>query len=210
MKYIQGENNMPVRVDARGQACPMPVVMAKKAIVDNDYIIVTVDNPTAMENVRRLGAKLGCSIQIDNTSDNCFDIHLTRSKDIDIDASQKDDVISCGIQKTPLVAVISSETMGSGDDALGKTLMKAFIHTLLQSDELPEKILFYNSGVKLAANDSDVLDDLKTISDAGTELLLCGTCVNFFEISESIGVGKLTNMFEIVSIMSSSSRIVKP
>jgi len=200
---------MPVKIDARGQACPMPVIMAKKAIAENDSIVVTVDNPAAMENVRRLGAKAGCSVQVDKNSDNCFDIYLTRSKDIDADAFQDDDAISCSTQKTPYVAVISAETMGTGDDALGKTLMKAFINTLIQSDEIPEKILFYNSGVKLAAKDSDVLDDLKTLSDSGAELLLCGTCVNFFGLSESIGIGKLTNMYEIVSIMS-SSRIIKP
>jgi len=53
-------------VDARGLNCPQPVILAKKALEENENIVVIVDNKAAMENVRRLGAKLGCSVEMEN------------------------------------------------------------------------------------------------------------------------------------------------
>lgn len=199
---------MKKTVDARGLNCPQPVILAKKALEENENIVVIVDNKTAMENVRRLGAKLGCSVEIENSGENEFHIHLT-GRNIE-PAAMADIPVSCSASSGELVAVISSETMGRGDDELGKVLMKAFIHTLIQADELPSKMLFYNSGVKLASVDSEVLDDLKNLTDAGVEVLLCGTCVNFFNLSGNTGTGKITNMFEILTVMSSAGRLIKP
>ncbi len=199
---------MKKNVDARGLSCPQPVVMAKKALEEGENIVVIVDNKAAMENVRRLGAKLGCSIEIESTGENEFRIHLTRGN---IDpAAITNDSVTCSTSPGDLIAVISSETMGRGNDELGKVLMKAFIHTLVQADELPAKILFYNTGVKLAAAGSEVLDDLKNLTDAGVEVLLCGTCVNFFNLSGNTGAGKITNMFEIMSVMSTAGRLIMP
>lgn len=199
---------MKKTVDARGLNCPEPVILAKKALKDNENIVVIVDNKTAMENVRKLGAKLGCSVEIDGSGENDFHIHLTRGN---IEPAAIADVsVSCNVSSGELVAVISSDTMGRGSDELGKVLMKAFIHTLLQADELPVKMLFYNSGVKLAAVDSDALEDLQNLHDAGVEILLCGTCLNFFNLSGKTGAGKTTNMFEILSVMSSAGRLIMP
>jgi TusA-related sulfurtransferase len=57
--------NQPVIVDARGLACPIPVVRAKKALdaIDHGRVIVLVDEQAALENVVRLAAHLGCSSQ---------------------------------------------------------------------------------------------------------------------------------------------------
>jgi selenium metabolism protein YedF len=195
-------------VDARGLNCPEPVILAKKALEDSENIVVFVDNKAALENVRRLGARLGCSVEIEGAGGSEFNIHLTRGN---IDpAAVQDITASCNASSGSFVAVISSETMGRGNDELGRLLMKAFIHTIVQAEELPEKILFYNSGVKLAAVDSNVLDDLQNLTDAGVEILLCGTCVNFFSLSEKIGAGKITNMFEILSVMSNADRLITP
>jgi selenium metabolism protein YedF len=199
---------MKKTVDARGLNCPQPVILAKKALEDSESIVVIVDNKAAMENVRRLGAKLGCSIEIESIGENEFHIHLTRGN---IDpAAITNDAASCSTSSGDLVVVISSETMGRGNDELGRILMKAFIHTLVQADELPVKILFYNTGVNLAAVDSEVVDDLKNLTDAGVEILLCGTCVNFFHLSGKTGAGKITNMFEILSVMSTAGRLIMP
>jgi selenium metabolism protein YedF len=199
---------MKKTVDARGLSCPQPVILAKKALEEGENIVVIVDNKAAMENVRRLGAKLGCSIEIESTGEKEFHIHLTRGN---IDpAAITNDAISCSTSSGDLVAVISSETMGRGNDELGRILMKAFIHTLVQAEELPVKILFYNTGVKLAAVDSEVVDDLKNLTDAGVEILLCGTCINFFDLSGKTGAGKITNMFEILSVMSTAGRLIMP
>jgi selenium metabolism protein YedF len=199
---------MKITVDACGLSCPQPVILAKKALEESGNIVVIVDNKIALENVRRLGAKLGCSIEIEGEGGSEFHIHLSRGN---IDpAAIADNAVSCSTSSGDLVVVISSETMGRGDDDLGRILMKAFIHTLIQADELPVKILFYNTAVKLAAVDSEVVDDLKTLTEAGVEILLCGTCVNFYNLTGKTGAGKITNMFEILSVMSTAGRLIMP
>ncbi len=72
--------------------------------------------------------------------------------------------------------------------------------------ERPDIIIFYNTGVKLAVQDSEVLEDLKALSDKGVEILVCGTCLNFFGIKEKLGVGIVSNMYDIASTMSRAGR----
>ena len=108
------------------------------------------------------------------------------------------------------MVVISTDRMGSGSDELGAILMKAFIHTLLDLDSMPDVMIFYNAGVKLAVEGSAVLDDLQVLAGRGVEILVCGTCVNFFEIADKVGVGIVSNMFDIAGTMSRAGRIVQP
>ena len=89
-------------------------------------------------------------------------------------------------------------------------LMKAFVHTLASSDSAPEKILFYNSGVKLAAKGSDVLDDLAVLEEKGSELLVCGTCLNFYKLTEELKAGKVSNMYDILESMKNAGAIIRP
>jgi selenium metabolism protein YedF len=100
--------------------------------------------------------------------------------------------------------------MGSGDDALGETLMKSFVYALTQQDRLPDTILTYNGGVKLACEGSPALNDLKEMKSRGVTIFSCGTCLNFYDLSDKLGVGESTNMYEIVAMMLEADRIVKP
>jgi len=100
--------------------------------------------------------------------------------------------------------------MGRGNDELGYVLIRSFIHTLLTLNPLPDTIIFYNTGVKLAVRDSEVLDDLKQLEEAGTSILVCGTCTNYFAISDTLGVGCISNMYDITSIMGGAGRLIMP
>ena len=113
-------------------------------------------------------------------------------------------------QPGPFVMVFSADQMGRGEDELGDILIRSFIHTVCQQGIRPDKIIFYNTGVKLTAKDSAVVDDLRQLAEAGSELLLCGTCVNYFGLSENIGVGIVSNMHDIAEIMCSAGRLVMP
>lgn len=197
-------------IDARGLACPQPVVLAKKALENNDTIIVIVDNETARENVRRLAEKSGCAITVDPAPDNTFRLTLSKtgsapSSDMTAHASG-----STPASGGPNVFVIASNVMGKGDDVLGEVLMKAFIHTIFDLEYLPDTMIFYNTGVKLAARGSDVLDDLKKLEEQGVEILVCGTCANFFNIKEEISAGIISNMYDIAGAMSRAGRIIMP
>ena len=107
-------------------------------------------------------------------------------------------------------SVLSSQCMGEGDPELGTALMKSYIYALSQQDQLPSTILFYNSGVKLACQDAPTLEDLKSLEAQGVEILACGTCLNFYGLSEKLQAGSVTNMYVIAEKMSQASLIIKP
>ena len=100
--------------------------------------------------------------------------------------------------------------MGSGDDELGAVLMKGFVFALTQLDELPETVLMYNGGVKLACTGSSSLDDLRTLAEAGVEIMSCGTCLNHYGLAEQLEVGEATNMYVIVEKQASARGVIRP
>ncbi len=198
-------------VDARGLACPQPVVLAKQALETDEKIKVLVDNETALENVKRLGTKLGCEVKVDTGKDGSYEIKLKRKAGW---AETKDDAIeSCNTESLafgPFVVVISANTMGRGNDELGAVLIRAFLHTIAEQAQKPDVMIFYNTGVKLTVQGSEVLDDLKQLEKAGVQLLVCGTCLNYFEIKDKLIAGTVSNMYDIAETMSRAGRLLVP
>ena len=198
-------------VNARGLACPQPVVLAKQAFESNEQVIVIVDNETALENVNRLGSKLGCEVKIEAKSSKIYEIHLMRNADSNAD--QNAFVTSCADgqgRPGPFVIVIAGDKMGRGNDELGYVLVKTFLHTVAEQAQKPDVMIFYNTGAKLTVQGSDVLDDLKKLESKGVQILVCGTCLNYFEIKDKLAVGIVSNMYDIVEIISSAGRLFTP
>lgn len=90
--------------------------------------------------------------------------------------------------------ILRSEQLGSGEEALGKTLMHSFLFTLSQGESLPDRILCYNTGVRLACESSDSLSELKLLEERGVEIACCGTCLQYFNLKDALCVGTITNM----------------
>jgi selenium metabolism protein YedF len=194
-------------VDARGLDCPQPVINAKNAIEAHREILVIVDNETAYENVCRLADSINCSFHAERRSDGIY-ITMLRNELNSQEKAMQDIISNNGPYSGPIVLVVSRSIMGSGDDALGAVLMKSFIHTLAEAPPIPDVIIFFNSGVKLVTKDSDVIDDLKTLEARGAKLLACGTCINFFNLKDSLAVGSVSNMYEIKEFLFSAGRLV--
>src|SRR3974390_2026213 len=93
----------------------------------------------------------------------------------------------------------SSDAIGSGNDELGRLLMRNLLKALLDSPPLPERMVFLNSGVRLTTEGSPVLESLKEFENQGVEILSCGTCLDYFSLKDKLMVGKVTNMFDIIS-----------
>lgn len=190
-------------VDAMGLACPLPVVNAKKAageMSEGGELIVKVDNETAVTNLTKFATNNGMPVSSKKLSEGEFEV----SMEVPVGG------LSAVAEGAGAVVVISSNVMGSGDDTLGGNLMKAFVFALTQQDVLPEIILMYNGGVKLACEGSQSLDDLKMLSDEGVEILCCGTCLDFYQLKEKQQVGGVTNMYDIVEKMSKASVLLRP
>lgn len=194
---------MKKEVDARGKACPEPVVLTRKALEEADEITVIVDNSTAEENVRRFAENRKCLVRVEHRgSDACLFIEKPQSADA-VPGSRPSSA------SAPMVLVISSDRMGSGDDELGLVLMRSFIHTLNEAAEKPGIMIFFNAGVKLAIRESEVLEDLGSLCQAGVKMLVCGTCLGFFEVRDRLAVGQVSNMYDITETMLGAGKLIR-
>ena len=108
------------------------------------------------------------------------------------------------------VVVISSDRMGTGNDELGKVLIKGFIFAVTQLDKLPKTMLFYNGGATLTTEGSDSLEDLKSLEAQGVEIMTCGTCLDYYGLKDKLAVGSVTNMYSIVETQAKATKIIKP
>lgn len=205
---------MPEIINAKGLACPQPVILTKNALESHSDVVVLVDNAIAVENVKRFATSAGCSVEVADESDGIFRIHIKKQAEIEAD-NQDSECISCSLDipssaSGPSVYVIASDKMGKGSDELGTILMKAFIHTVIDLEARPDVMIFYNSGVKLAIEGSDVLDDLQKLEEKEIRILVCGTCANYFGITEKVAVGIVSNMYDIADTLSRAGHIVQP
>ena len=107
------------------------------------------------------------------------------------------------------VLAISSDSMGSGDETLGRLLMKGFLYAMVEQEELPEKILFYNTGVFLTTEGSAVLDVLREMEQRGVALLTCRTSLNHFGRLGKLQAGGAVSMYELAQCMLQAGRLVK-
>lgn len=191
-------------IDARGLACPQPVLLTRKGLAENNRVLTIVDNEIAQQNVTRMAEKAGCQVQVEKREDGIY-LNLTKT-----DSTQAESPASCANAAVsgPLVLTIPSEYMGRGDEELGNILIRAFFHTLGETQPSPEIIVFFNSGVKLTIEGSPVLEDLRALSDKGIQILVCGTCLNHYEIKDKVAVGEVSNMYSIAEVLLQAGKVV--
>ena len=202
--------------DARGMACPLPVVNAKKAseeMTNGGTLTVLVDNEIAVQNLTKFGNSKGFTVSSEKKADKDFAVTFQIPENGAAPATAAESAApTCApdSKKHGLIAVLSANTMGNGQEQLGKLLMKSFIFALTKQDQLPETILCYNSGAYLTCEGSDSLEDLKSLEAEGVKILTCGTCLDFYNLKEKLAVGGVTNMYEIIEIMENAGTIVRP
>lgn len=194
-------------IDARGLACPKPVVLTKKAMADNAEIITIVDNKTASENVAKLAQKMKAEVSIVEEAEDYFKIIIKKSAEAETDAESTAAAEVKAESAARKVYLIASDTLGEGEEELGKILIKGFLSTLLDIEPLPKKVIFLNAGVKLAVLEADVKRTLADLEAAGVKILLCGTCLDYYELSDQVEVGEVSNMYEIVSSINSDQYV---
>ena len=201
-------------IDCMGMACPLPVINAKKAIeafTENGTLHIKVDNETAVQNLTRLGEHNGFKVASTQDGEKAFTVTMTVTAGEGKATSVPAEAISCPVPTgNGRVVVLSADTMGTGDEKLGKKLMKAFIFALTSQDEIPAKVICYNSGARLTTVDADTIKDLKTLEAAGTTVMTCGTCLDFYGLKEQLQVGIVSNMYDIVEAQMSASLVIRP
>ena len=201
-----------VIVNAVGEQCPIPVVKATKALGEMKQageLEVHVDNEIAVQNVMRLAMGKGHAAKSEKLDDKHFVITMEVSALPNANAAIPEPACVPDIRGNTVVA-IDTAVMGRGDDELGKTLMKGFIYALSQLDELPKTIIFYNGGASIPIEGSVSVEDLKSMEAQGVEIMTCGTCLNFYGLTEKLAVGQIANMYSIVEKLSGAAKVIKP
>jgi len=206
MKYVV--------VNAMGEQCPVPVVKATRALremTEPGTLEVYVDNEIAVQNLTRMAAGHHFAAKAEKRGEKAFVVMIEVTEPAGQDMpGQEVELVCVPDQRSDFVVAIRSETMGTGSDELGKTLMKGFLFAVSQLPQLPKTILFYNGGAKLTVKGSDSLEDLKNMEAQGVEILTCGTCLNYYGLTEKLAVGSVTNMYAIVETLAGAGKVVQP
>lgn len=204
---------MKKTVNAMGDACPIPVVKTKEAIRELNgapgAVETLVDNEIAVQNLTKMANQKGYGVTSEKLGGNRFRVVLTVNGGAPEEAGPEETACAPDARTGNVVAV-SSGVMGSGDDELGAALMKAFLYALAQQEKLPSAVLFYNGGARLTCEGSASLEDLKALEAQGVEILTCGTCLNFYGLTEQLRVGGVTNMYDIVERLTGAALVVRP
>ena len=197
-----------IKLDAIGKTCPLPIIMLKNALKDitEGEVELLVDNEISVQNIEKFCKELGFSYSFQE-KDGIFSFHIIKKITV------AETPVFEGMLPTSdnsYCVVVDSDEMGKGDTALGKTLIKGFIYTLTEMENLPKAVIFYNKGVFLASEGCETEEDLKKLQNMGVEILSCGACVNFYNLADKVKVGIITNMYNIINTQTKYGKVIKP
>ncbi len=196
---------MREEIDARGENCPKPFIMTKKALdkLETGTIVTIVDNEVAKENVSKLADSLNLTYNVEQKEED-FYIEIVKNE------GDTGSVIlepQCGELKDRVV-LFTKDKMGHGNDELGRILIKGYIYTLTELDEKPKTLLFLNSGVLLTTGDAETISDLKKLEDLGVKIFSCGTCLDYYHVKNDLKVGEIVNMYVIANELNDAENTI--
>jgi selenium metabolism protein YedF len=203
-------------VDTRGLVCPAPLIRTRQGLTEaapKETVQILIDNPTSLSNVKRFLTDNRLEFAV-REEGNIAIVTVTRGEGSEISSNETEYCTTdippapAGIRRT--VVAITSERMGSGDDGLGTKLIVSFFRTLVLVEPLPDSVVFYNAGVKLALDDSPVLEHIKELKERGTGIYLCSTCINHFGIKDRLHVGTFSDMYQILNVLKDADNIIRP
>lgn len=206
-------------VDTRGLTCPAPLIKTRQGLNEaapDETVQIIIDNKTSLGNVRRYLSDNKLSFTVKEEGELAI-VTVSRGNKPELSSDEKEycttevatePVASSGIRNT--VVAITSEKMGIGDDELGTKLMVSFFRTIVMLEPAPVSVVFYNSGVKLALDDSPVLEHIRELTEKGTAIYLCSTCINHFGIRDRLPVGNFSDMYQILNILKDADHIIRP
>jgi selenium metabolism protein YedF len=189
-------------IDAKGWVCPKPLIETKKLLdtMPEGEVTTIVDNRIAVDNLSAFAKSVGFEVESEQ-KDNLYHVKITKTKN------------NCNCMpmdfENNIVVFITSNLFGTGDEELGASLMKAYIYALTEVPQKPKTIMFANSGVFLTTEGSEVLDSLEELEAQGVEILSCGACLNFYDLTESLKIGKISNMYNIASKLNEATNAIR-
>ncbi|OGR36350.1 MAG: SirA family protein [Desulfovibrionales bacterium GWA2_65_9] len=193
-----------ISLDCRGLACPGPVMRCLE-LIEKDApasLVVLVDDAAARENVTRLLVGQGYSVAAAEAPGHSA-LTATRA------AVQAGSVQPPAPASDTVTVFIASESIGAGSDELGGKLMLNFLATLPELGQHLWRIILVNGGVRLATSGHPCLDKLQTLAASGVSVLVCGTCLTYFDLLEAKAVGETTNMLDVVTSLHLAGKVIR-
>ncbi len=188
-------------VDARGLDCPQPVILTKKAMDEGGgagRLTAIVDRDVARENIKRLAQNQGYDYRVEE-KDGEYHIHMTR-------VLNKEENETSGSGRISIL--IKSDLFGEGDEELGRVLMKGFLYTLNELETSLSSLIFMNKGIFLTLEDSPVIEHIQTLEKKGIEVLSCGTCLDYYQKTDKLAAGRITNMYSALETLAGADRTI--
>ena len=193
-------------IDCRYLSCPVPVVQTKRALegAAGESLQVLVDDGAPRENVTRFARSRGYAV-VETATEGGFALTITPGE-----TAASSPASPVPAKTGPTVMLVTSDRLGDGPENLGRLLMKNFIITLLDLEELPDRMLFLNSGIFLTTEGSEVLEALEGLGNKGVEVMSCGVCLDYFNRKEQLRAGVVTNMFTIAESLVTAGAVIRP
>ena len=192
-------------IDAKGQNCPIPVIMTKKEIEKGaKEFVVEVDNEIAVQNLNKLAESQQFQTKVEQ-GEGVYRVYFSGEG---APVAQPQEKAPAAAKGNGYAVFVGKDYVGEGSHELGTNLIRMFFYVLTQSEDLPSSVLFMNAGVKLPAQDEQVIEHLKVLADKGVEILVCGTCINYYELPSDLQVGTISNMYDIVSRMQAADKVI--
>ena len=193
-------------IDMLGKPCPIPVVNAKNELEKADNIQILVDNILAVQNLKKMADGKGYDFSYIQENENNFTVTIIKQGSI-METENPEPAAATSANKGTTI-LITSDRMGNGSDELGRILIKGFLFSLTGLPVSPKAVIFINSGVHLAAEGSNTIQDLQTLCGKGTKVLACGTCLNYYSLTEKLAVGEVVDMFTIVGYLTTAANLI--
>jgi selenium metabolism protein YedF len=188
-------------LDVRGMTCPMPVVQVKRALeAEQGELRVLLDDGAPRENIKRFAEGRGYTVQ-EEAVDGGYAFTIFGEETRRVRAAAE--------RSGATVMLVGSDRLGDGPEELGRLLMRNFIMTLVEQSELPDRMLFLNTGVLLTSAGSEVIEALDALGNRGVEVLSCGICLDFFKKKERLAAGGVTNMFTIAESLLTARSVIR-
>jgi selenium metabolism protein YedF len=193
-------------IDARDLACPGPVLQTKAMLQEENpgRVKVVVDNAASQQNVQRFLESQSFTTTLDQDGSDYFVVGRCDS----ISSPLPRPLPEPYPEAKKIIVMCATDRMGFGDEKLGMKLMVNFLRTLKEMGDELWRLVFVNNGVKLTIHGSEVLDDLRAYESGGINIMVCGTCLDHFNLLDKKRVGETTNMLDIVTAMQLADKVI--
>jgi len=191
-----------MKIDARGLACPQPVLMAKAELdkMEEGVLTILVDNKGSSVNVKNFCESNGHTATV--TEDNgVYQIDVAKGYECSIEEETVSD--------KNIVLLISGECVGSEEPELGKMLMKGFLGNLKNLDNPPKTVIFLNNSVRMTTINEDTVAILQELADKGTEILSCGICLEYFKLVDELKAGSVTDAHTVGNKVFNADKVIR-